>query len=78
MAWRIADYVERGEIDNREKGRVIGQLWLNGIDEPIILELTGNPYRDLAGQRLRFKNPKPKPMPEDLRDFAREQTGVVA
>ncbi|HBR94034.1 MAG TPA: hypothetical protein DEA90_07695 [Opitutae bacterium] len=77
MAWRIADYIERGEIDNRTKGQVVGQLWLNGIEEPIILELTGNPYRDLAGQRLRFKNPKPKPMPEDLRDFAREQTGVV-
>lgn len=77
MAWRIADYIERGEIDNRTKGQVVGQLWLNGIEEPIILELTGNPYRDLAGQRLRFKNPKPKPMPEDLRDFAREQTGAV-
>lgn len=77
MAWRIADYVERGEIDNREKGRVSGQLWLNGIEEPIILELTGNPYRDLAGQRLQFHNPAPKPMPEHLRDFAREQTGVV-
>ncbi|MDQ8207717.1 hypothetical protein QEH52_09365 [Coraliomargarita sp. SDUM461003] len=77
MAWRIADYIERGEIDNRTKGQVVGQLWLNGIEEPIILELTGNPYRDLAGQQLRFKNPKPKPMPEDLRDFAREQTGVV-
>lgn len=77
MAWRIQDYVERGEIDNRDKGRVTGRLWLNGIDEPIVLELTGNPYRDLAGQRLRFLNPKPKPMPKDLRSFAREQTGVV-
>ena len=40
MAWRIADYVEYGEIDNREKGRVNGKIWLSGIDEPIILELT--------------------------------------
>lgn len=77
MAWRITDYVEQGEIDNRDKGRVTGQLWLNGMDEPILLKLTGNPYRDLAGQRLRFMNPKPKPMPEHIRDFAREQTGVV-
>ena len=38
MAWRIADYIERGEIDNREKGRVFGQIWINGIDEPIVLE----------------------------------------
>lgn len=77
MAWRIADYLERGEIDNREKGRVSGRLWLNGIDDPIVLELTGNPCPDLAGQRLRFTNPTPKLMPEHLRDFAREQTGVV-
>lgn len=77
MAWRITDYVEHGEIDNREKGRVTGRLWLHGIEEPIVLELTGNPYRDLAGQRLRFMNPAPKAIPEQLRDFAREQTGVV-
>jgi len=77
MAWRIADYVEYGEIDNREKGRVNGKIWLSGIDEPIILELTGNPYRDLAGQRLRFRNPTPKPIPKDLSDIAKEQTGVV-
>ena len=77
MAWRIADYVEYGEIDNREKGRVSGKIWLSGIDEPIILELTGNTYRDLAGQRLRFRNPTPKPIPEHLSDIAREQTGVV-
>ncbi|CAA6676454.1 MULTISPECIES: hypothetical protein [unclassified Lentimonas] len=77
MAWRIADYVEHGEIDNREKGRVSGKLWLNGLDQPIELELTGNPYRDLAGQRLRFRNPAPKPIPEHLSNIALEQTGVV-
>lgn len=77
MAWRIQDYVERGEIDNREKGRVTGRLWLDGIDEPILLELAGNPYRDLAGQYLRFLNPNPKPLPEQMRSFAGEQTGVI-
>jgi hypothetical protein len=77
MAWRIADYIERGEIDNRTKDRITGQLWLNGIDHPIQLELTGNPYRDLAGQFLRFINPKPKPLPEPMRSFTEEQTGVV-
>ncbi len=77
MAWRIEDYVERGEIDNRTKDRITGTIYLCGLDTPIRLELTGNPYRDLAGQLLRFINPKPKPMPEHLRDFAREQTGVV-
>jgi len=77
MAWRIADYIERGEIDNRSRDRVSGQIWLNGIEHPIQLELTGNPYRDLAGQYLRFINPNPKPLPEPMRSFAEEQVGVV-
>ena len=77
MAWRIADYIERGEIDNRIKDRVSGQIWLCGQSEPVNLELTGNPYRDLAGQYLRFLNPDPKPLPEHMRSFAEEQTGVV-
>jgi hypothetical protein len=77
MAWRIADSVERGEIDNRQRDRVFGKLWLCGRDEPVELELTGNPWRDLAGQYLRFVNPKPKPLPEHYQNFAPEQTGVV-
>ena len=30
MAWRIAKNVERGEIDNRERGIVRGRIWLRG------------------------------------------------
>ena len=48
MAWRIQDSVIRGEIDNRTKGIVRGRLWLHGIVEPIVLELTGNAHADLA------------------------------
>lgn len=78
MAWRIADSVTKGEIDNRTRDRVTGKIWLYGQDEPIVLELTGNPHRDLAGQYLRFVNPHPKPRPEHLQEgFATEQTGVV-
>ncbi len=57
MAWRIHDSVIRGEIDNREKGRVRGRLWLDGLAEPVILELEGNACPDLAGCLLQFKNP---------------------
>lgn len=68
MAWRIADSVIRGEIDNRQKGRVTGRIWLAGRKEPLELELQGNALRDLAGRRLRFENPKPKPgQPIDLK-----------
>ncbi len=78
MAWRIADSVIKGEIDNRTRDRVTGIIWLYGQDDPVVLELSGNPHRDLAGQYLRFINPDPKPLPEHLQQgFAEEQTGVV-
>jgi len=77
MAWRIADYVTHGEIDNRVAGRVKGEIWIEGLDRPLRLELEGNPCRDLAGQRLRFENPNPKPIPGHLADIAEDQTGAV-
>ena len=78
MAWRIADSVTKGEIDNRTRDRVVGTIWIYGLDEPVQLELTGNPHRDLVGQYLRFTNPNPKPLPEYMQEgFAEEQTGVV-
>src|ERR1035441_2153328 len=55
MAWRIQDSVIRGEIDNRVKGRVRGKVWLDGLAEPVMLDLEGNACPDLAGCRLRFK-----------------------
>ena len=57
MAWRIHDSVIHGEIDNRVKGVVRGTLWLDGLDEPVKLELVGNACPDLAGCLLEFKNP---------------------
>ena len=57
MAWRIQDSVIRGEIDNRVKGRVRGRLWLDGLAEPVTLDLEENACPDLAGCRLEFKNP---------------------
>jgi len=56
MALRIQDHVVRGEIDNRVKGTVSGRIWLQGGDEPIVLELKGNAHPDLAGCRLTFTN----------------------
>lgn len=75
MAWRIDEHVIRGEIDNRSRGKVTGRIWFVDHDEPVVLELEGNPWRDLAGHLLRFTNPEPKP---GLRDgFAPTQNGVV-
>jgi hypothetical protein len=61
MAWRIDEHLLRGEIDNRTRGRVIGRLWFAGRAKPVELDLEGNAWRDLAGRRLMFVNPEPKP-----------------
>jgi len=35
MAWRIADNVVRGELDNRTPGLVQGKIWLAGREAPL-------------------------------------------
>src|SRR5690348_12726222 len=58
MAFRIHDSVVRGEVDNRVKGIVRGKIWVEGRDEPVVLELQGNACPDLAGCLLTFTNPQ--------------------
>ena len=78
MAWRIDELVIKGEVDNRVRGRVTGRLWFAGRDEPVVLELEGNAWRDVAGHVLRFTNPEPRPpRPGELDGLATEQRGVV-
>lgn len=74
MAWRIADSVIKGEIDNRIKGKVTGQVWLVGVAEPVRLELEGNAWRDVAGSLLTFRNPHAQPA--DSEPIAPLQQGV--
>jgi hypothetical protein len=75
MAWRIDEAVIRGEIDNRSRGRVVGRIWFVGRAEPVELDLKGDCWRDLAGRRLEFTNPEPKPdLPEG---FVARQEGAV-
>jgi hypothetical protein len=59
MAWRLHEHVLRGEIDNRTRGRVVGRIWLAGIEEPLVLDLLGDCHPDLAGCLLHFENPQP-------------------
>ncbi len=58
MAFRIHDSVVRGEVDNRVKGVVRGKIWVAGRSEPLVLELKGNAWPDLAGCLLAFRNPR--------------------
>ena len=62
MAWRLHEHVLRGKVDNRTRGRVTGEIWLAGVDQPLLLELTGDCAPDLAGCELSFENPVPIPM----------------
>ncbi len=61
MAWRIGENIVRGEIDNRLPGIIQGTLYVEGLPEPLALELEGNCDPDLAGRRLTFCNLRPCP-----------------
>ena len=76
MAWRIEEAVAHGEIDNTVEGRTTGRIWLVGRDEPLILSLDGDCWRDLAGTRLQFENPEPKTSP-DAEALDIDQTGII-
>jgi hypothetical protein len=54
MAWRIADDVVRGEINNRTPGLIQGKIWLAGRETPLALKLSGNGHKDVAGCMLTF------------------------
>lgn len=80
MAWRIADLVTGGELDNTIKGRVVGWINLSGRAEPLQLHLTGNCRPDLAGWRFRICRLEPVPAwaePPDMDGFATMQSGQV-
>jgi hypothetical protein len=78
MAFRIHESVVRGEIDNRVKGTVRGRVWIEGRVEPIVLELQGNAWPDLAGCLLTFTNPQkrvPDPQLDSLNSLQRGSIG---
>jgi hypothetical protein len=76
MAWRIEEAVVRGEIDNTVEGRVTGRIWLAGREDPMVLDLQGDCWRDLAGSRLTFVNPSPCEQ-ADCQLLVGEQSGIV-
>src|SRR5207244_2043762 len=77
MAFRIHDSVVRGEIDNRVKGIVRGKIWIEGRPEPVILELKGNAWPDLAGCLLTFSNPQKRIPHQHLDSLHPEQKGSI-
>jgi hypothetical protein len=77
MAWRIHHCVREGEIDNRKRGHVAGKIWLFGRDDPVMLDLSGNCSRDLAGCLIRFQNPQAKSVPEENIQLSPGQHGAA-
>ena len=77
MAFRIHDSVVRGEIDNRVKGIVHGKIWIEDRAEPMVLELTGNAWPDLAGSLLTFINPLPRIVDQQLNSLNAVQRGSI-
>jgi hypothetical protein len=77
MAFRIHDSVVRGEIDNRVKDIVRGKIWVEGRAEPVVLELKGNAWPDLAGCQLTFKNPLQRIPHHGLDSLNPKQTGQI-
>jgi hypothetical protein len=78
MAFRIHESVVRGEIDNRVKGVLRGKIWIEGRAEPVVLELKGNAWPDLAGCLLTFTNPqkrRPHPHLDSLHPIQRGSIG---
>ena len=76
MAWRLRTSVVRGEIDNRTKGKISGKIWLAGRNEPVVLDLEGNGYRDVAGCLVVFENPDPQ-VGDEHTDLFAEQKGAI-
>jgi hypothetical protein len=77
MAFRIHDSVVRGTIDNRTKGIIRGEIWLEGLPEPMILQLKGDAHPDVAGCLLAFHNPGTRVAHPHLGSLAPVQRGVV-
>jgi hypothetical protein len=77
VAWRIHQSVVRGEIDNRQRGRIRGSIWLVDREQPVTLELSGNCWRDLAGCLLTFVNPQPTASADEHTNLELLQNGVA-
>jgi len=77
MAWLIGQAVIRGEIDNTVRGLTTGRVWLLGRDEPLVLRLQGDCWRDIAGARMEFANPNPSQEPAAPVKLHTRQHGLV-
>jgi len=79
MAWRPNGQLIDGELDNTTQGRVTGWMRFAGIRGKVTFDLAGDFHRDIAGCKIRFKNPDPQPHERKgyMKGFAKLQQGEV-
>ncbi|MBB5034300.1 hypothetical protein [Prosthecobacter vanneervenii] len=76
MALRLDTAVIRGEIDNTTRDNVRGRLWLVGREDPVLIDLRGNAWRDVAGCKVTFINPTPSARPAALNLHSKQRGRV--
>lgn len=77
MLFRISDYVQRGSLDNRQKGLVRLTLHILGLELPVTIDLQGDCLRDLAGCFMEFENPHPQRLPSEGAALPTKVRGTV-
>ena len=81
MDFRIGDQVVCGEIINTSANTVHGWLELRDVEQPVALQLTGNPGPEMAGRHIRFEVRDDVPSFEspaadvDMSQFSMQQVG---
>ena len=84
MAIRLGSLVIDGQLRNTSKNSVRGQVRLRGMEQVLVLELTGNCDPDLAGRHVRFQARPDRTQHEDPSDapdlstFSWRQIGPTA
>ena len=80
MAWRPADLVLEGQLDNTTPGWTTGWIRLEGRAEPLKLKLVGNCCADLAGWKFRIVRTQPSPDRDEAMDYdgiTTNQSGTI-
>ena len=82
MAWRPAEYLIEGELDNTHPGKVTGWMKFAGKKEKVTFDLEGNFHRDIRGAKIRFtgdayEDQKDIHGEKYMEGFALHQTGNV-
>ena len=78
MAWELTKYLVEGELYNTRFGLITGWLKLVGLEDLVLLDLTGNFCRDIRGARIHLNGSPMESVPEHrLFGFDHRQVGVA-